>query len=61
MDNTKDSTEPREPQLVENSELDPKSISSVALARLVQEVQRNGDGELVSPTSYNRTYNRHNR
>ena len=61
MDDKKDSTEPREPQLMETCELDPKSLSSVALARLIEEVQSNGDGEFVSPTSYNRTYNRHNR
>ena len=40
MDNTKSSNDPRESQLVENSELEPNSMSSVALARLVEEVQK---------------------
>jgi hypothetical protein len=34
------------------------SIDSVALARLVEEVR---SGDSVDATSYNRTYNRHNR
>ena len=61
MDDTKSSNEPRESQLVENSEIEPNSMSSVALARLVEEVRNNGDGEPASATAYNRTYNRHNR
>ncbi len=61
MDNTKSSNDPRESQLVENSELELNSMSSVALARLVEEVQNNGDGRPASSTAYNRTYNRHNR
>ena len=61
MDNIKDSTEPREPQAVESSEIEPRNVSSVALARLIEEVQNSGDGKFVSPTAYNRTYNRHNR
>ena len=58
MGETKDSTELREPQVVENSELDPTSMSSVALGRLIEEVR---NGEATSPTAYNRTYHRHNR
>ena len=58
MGETKDSTELREPQVVANAELDPKSMGSVALDRLIEEVR---DGEATSPTAYNRTYNRHNR
>ncbi len=61
MDNPKSSNEPEESQLVENSELEPNSMSSVALARLVEEVRNNGDGGPTSSTVYNRTYNRHNR
>ena len=61
MDNTKNSNEPRDAQLVENFELEPNSMSSVTLARLVEEVQNNGDGGSASSTAYNRTYNRHNR
>lgn len=61
MDITKSSNEPRELQLLENFELEPSSMSSVALARLVEEVQNNGDGGPASATAYNRTYHRHNR
>ena len=61
MDNTKNSNEHRESQLVENSELDLNTMSSVTLARLVEEVQNNGDGGPASSTAYNRTYHRHNR
>jgi hypothetical protein len=38
-----------------------ETIDSVALARLVKEVQNNGASPVDSPTAYNRTYNRHNR
>jgi len=38
-----------------------ESINSVALARLIEEVQNNGIGELTPSTAYNRTYHRHNR
>ena len=61
MDNTKNSNEPRESQLVEDTELELKSMSSVTLARVAAEVQNNGDGGLASSTAYNRTYHRHNR
>lgn len=61
MDNTKSSNERRESQLVEDTELELKSMSSVALARVAAEVQNNGDGGLTSSTTYNRTYHRHNR
>ena len=61
MDNTKSANEPRESQLLENFELEPNSMSSVALARLVEEAQNNGDSGPASSTAYNRTYHRHNR
>lgn len=61
MDNTKSSNERQESQLVEDAELELNSLSSVALARLVEEVRNNGDGGPASATAYNRTYHRHNR
>ncbi len=61
MDDNKDSTDSRHPQAVENSELEPKNLGSVALARLIEEVQNDGGREVASPTAYNRTYHRHNR
>ena len=61
MANTKDSTEPRESQLVENSEFELNSMGSVVLARIAEEVRNNGEGGLASSTAYNRTYHRHNR
>ena len=59
--------DPKEPALPEQSkapdnlELEVRGLGSVALARLVEEVQNCGDGDLPSPTAYNRTYHRHNR
>jgi hypothetical protein len=38
-----------------------EKIDSVALARLIEEVRNEGAGSLGSPTTYNRTYHRHNR
>ena len=58
MAETKDSTELRDPRVVENSELDPTNMGSVALDRLIEEVH---NSEATSPTAYNRTYHRHNR
>lgn len=40
-------------------DLEPTSIDSAALARLVEEVRNKG--ETVSSIAYNRTYHRHNR
>ena len=40
-------------------DIEPTSIDSAALARLVEEVRNKG--ETVSSTAYNRTYHRHNR
>lgn len=37
------------------------SLDSVALARLIEEIRKGRDGELYTPTAYNRTYHRHNR
>lgn len=48
-------------QSVEHSELEPEYVDSVALTRLIEEVRNRGDGEIDSPTAYNRTYHRHNR
>ena len=61
MADLNDSTDPRQARTVEELDLQLKSISSVALARLIQEVRNDDDGERFSPTAYNRTYHRHNR
>lgn len=61
MDNTKSLNERHESQLVEDAELELNSLSSVALARVAEEVRNNGDVGLASSTAYNRTYHRHNR
>ncbi len=49
-----------EPQTVKSStlDIDPKSVSSVALARLVEEVRNE---EAATSQSYDRVHNRHNR
>ena len=61
MADLNDSPEPRKAPTVESLDLQLKSISSVTLARLVEEVRIDDDGERFSPTAYNRTYHRHNR
>ena len=38
-----------------------ESLSSTALARLIDEVRNEGGPEPASITTYNRTYHRHNR
>ena len=45
------------------SELDVQleSIKSNALARIIDEVRNDSKSDSISPTSYNRTHNRHNR
>lgn len=48
-------------QSAEHSELEPEYVDSVALTRLIEEARNPGDGEIDSPTAYNRTYHRHNR
>jgi hypothetical protein len=45
-------------QALPGLELDLRSLSSVALARLVEEVKNE---DLPSVSHYDRTYNRHNR
>ena len=40
-------------------DIEPTSIGSAALARLVEEVRNKG--EPTASTAYNRTYHRHNR
>lgn len=50
-----DKNDPVRPDL----DIEPTSIGSAALARLVEEV-RNKD-EPAASTAYNRTYHRHNR
>jgi hypothetical protein len=40
------------------NEIDPTELGSLALARLVREVQSDAS---LSATAYNRTYHRHNR
>ena len=42
-------------------DLEIESLSSTALARLVEEVRSPSDTPQVSATNYNRTYHRHNR
>ena len=56
-----ESGQPEQPKAPENIELEVRGLGSVALARLVEEVQTHGAGDLPTPTAYNRTYNRHNR
>ena len=57
----KDPSETWKRQSVEHSELELKYVDSVALTRLIEEVRNRSDGEIDSPTAYNRTHNRHNR
>ena len=61
MADLNDPPEPRKAWTVESLDLPLKSLSSVALARLFEEVQTDDDGERFTPTAYNRTYHRHNR
>ena len=42
-------------------DLELESLSSVALARLIEEVRNPSDTVQVLTTTYNRTYHRHNR
>ena len=42
-------------------DLGSEPLSSVALARLIEEVRHAGDGSSIDLTAYNRTYHRHNR
>ena len=42
-------------------DLEVESLSSTALARLVDEVRNTTDTVQASSTNYNRTYHRHNR
>lgn len=42
-------------------EIGLEDISSIALARLIEEVRNDDTQETVSTTAYNRTYHRHNR
>lgn len=61
MADLNDSPAARRARTLEDLEVPLRSLDSVALARLIQEVQNDGDGERISPTAYNRTYHRHNR
>jgi hypothetical protein len=45
----------------DSKSLDLESISSAALARLIEEVRNDMVGRLTTSTAYNRTYHRHNR
>lgn len=45
----------------ENLDLRLKSLGSVALARLIDEVRNDDPEKPLSPTAYNRMYHRHNR
>ena len=58
MADTNDSTQPKAPKSLE---IKLENIRSTALARLIDEVRKDGNGEPVSATAYNRTYHRHNR
>ena len=58
MADTNESTLHQEP---ESLDIKLENVSSTALARLIDEVRNDGDGEPVSATDYNRTYHRHNR
>ena len=56
-----DTNESAQPKAPESLDIKLENISSTALARLVDEVRNDGNGEPVSATTYNRTYHRHNR
>ena len=58
MADTNDSTQPKAP---ESLDIKLDNISSTVLARLIDEVRNDDNGEPVSATTYNRTYHRHNR
>ena len=61
MADPNDSTDPKAVRTAENLDLHMKSLDSVALSRLIEEVRKDGPGEPFSPTAYNRMYHRHNR
>ena len=61
MADPNDSTDPKAVRAAENLDLYVKSLDSVALSRLIEEVRKDGPGEPFSPTAYNRMYHRHNR
>ena len=48
-------------QVPESLDVKLEQISSTALARLIDEVRNDSKDKLVSATTYNRTYHRHNR
>lgn len=56
-----DTNESIPPQGKESLDIPLASINSVALARLVEEVRSDDEGESHSINAYNRTYHRHNR
>lgn len=61
MADPKESTDPGPVPDAENLDLRLKSLGSVALARLIDEVRNDDPEEPFSPTAYNRMYHRHNR
>lgn len=50
----------RQPTL-ERLDVDPKALTSAALARLIEEVRNDPSPKAQSATTYNRMYHRHNR
>ena len=61
MADTNESVELGAPQADDELDIDVESLSSVALARLAEEVRNDVDHEFTTTTAYNRTYHRHNR
>lgn len=61
MADPRESTDPEPVPDPENLDLRLKSLGSVALARLIDEVRHDDPEEPLSPTAYNRMYHRHNR
>ena len=61
MADAKNSSDRPPAQPVRDLDVPLQNISSVALARLIEEVENEGDGDVQPLTAYNRTYHRHNR
>ena len=56
-----ETTQSTRPQTSERPDIDPKTLPSTALARLIEEVRNDPPPKMASAANYNRTYHRHNR
>ena len=56
-----DTHDPQAPPAPDTLDIRLENIDSTALARLIEEVRNDSKDELLSTTTYNRTYHRHNR